>query len=187
MHQFKVNGLNSVHLICNSYFNYWFKHWNRNCKLSVSYSNHLPWTDAFLSLLLLVYTVFFMIVTLIPILLVKFFYFFVLSISSFFHVPQLYQLSSVKKALCCQLCSTHYTAVQINNRFCNQSSHYENYRRFQLQMETITCLPQNRHFCGEQRWMGHKGGHWLIKWRQHCMNSDAQKAPLRLKWCQKSL
>jgi len=26
----KVSGLNSVHLICDSYFNFWFKHWNRN-------------------------------------------------------------------------------------------------------------------------------------------------------------
>jgi len=30
--------------------------------------------------------------------------------------------------------------------FCNQSNHYENYRRFSLQMEAITCLPQNQHF-----------------------------------------
>jgi len=38
MHQFKVSGLNSVHLICNSYFNFWFnmfKHQNRNHKLSL--------------------------------------------------------------------------------------------------------------------------------------------------------
>jgi len=35
--------------------------------------------------------------------------------------------------------------------FCNQSSHYENYGRFPLQMEAIMCLPQNRHFPVEQR------------------------------------
>jgi len=29
---------------------------------------------------------------------------------------------------------------------CNQSSHYENYRWFPLQMEAIMCLPQNQHF-----------------------------------------
>jgi len=30
-------------------------------------------------------------------------------------MPQLYQLLSEKKAFCCRLSSTHYTAVQINN------------------------------------------------------------------------
>jgi len=29
---------------------------------------------------------------------------------------------------------------------CNQSSHYENYGRFLLQIEAITCVPQNQHF-----------------------------------------
>jgi len=29
---------------------------------------------------------------------------------------------------------------------CSQSSHYENYRRFLLQMEAITCLLQNQNF-----------------------------------------
>jgi len=29
---------------------------------------------------------------------------------------------------------------------CNQSSHYENYRQFLLQMEAIMRLPQNQHF-----------------------------------------
>jgi len=36
-------------------------------------------------------------------------------------------------------CSTNQQLFKKN--FCNQSSHYENYRRFPLQMEAITCLP----------------------------------------------
>jgi len=57
---------------------------------------------------------------------------------------QLYQLSS--ETLCCQLCLTCYTAVQINNCLNNQSSPYENYRLYLFQMEAITCLLQNQHF-----------------------------------------
>ena len=42
----------------------------------------------------------------------------------------------VSIALLCQLCSTHYTAVQINNclkkYLCNQGSHYEKYGRFSV-------------------------------------------------------
>jgi len=39
------------------------------------------------------------------------------------HMPQLYQLLSEKKMIHCQLCSTRYTAVRINNStFCNQNS-----------------------------------------------------------------
>jgi len=54
--------------------------------------------------------------------------------------------------------------------FCNQSSYYENYKWFTLGIEAITCLPQNRHFfCGEQRWMGHKGGPLVSPWRIHFM------------------
>jgi len=68
----KVSGLNSVHLICDSYFNFWFKCWNRNRKLSVRYSTLnwcilIPITSCLHS--------FFMITTLIPILQVNFFCF----------------------------------------------------------------------------------------------------------------
>jgi len=49
-------------------------------------------------------------------------------------------LSSEKKTFHCQLCSTCYTAVQINNNFCNQRSHYENYGWFPLGIEAITFL-----------------------------------------------
>jgi len=40
---------------------------------------------------------------------------------------------------------------------CNQSSHYENREWFPLQMEAIHKINT---FSSEQRWMGHKGGHW---------------------------
>jgi len=53
-----------------------------------------------------------------------------------------YQLLSEKKTLCCQLYSTSSTNQQLfKKNFCNQSSHYENYRRFLLRMEVpITRL-----------------------------------------------
>jgi len=35
------------------------------------------------------------------------------------------------------------------NNFCNQSSPYDNYGQFLLQMEAIVYLPQNQHF---SRW-----------------------------------
>jgi len=62
------------------------------------------------------------------------------------HAPQLYQLSSEKKTLHCQLCSTCSTNQQLfKNNFCNQlqSSPYDNYGQFPLKMEAIMCLPQN--------------------------------------------
>jgi len=37
-----------MHLICDSYFSFWFnmfKRWNRNHKLSVRYSNHLQYLE----------------------------------------------------------------------------------------------------------------------------------------------
>jgi len=77
MHQFKVSGLNSVHLICNSYFivkTHWTRSWNTNRKLSVRYSNHLPWTDAFPSLFYFLFAQFFQ--DLISILLVEILFFF---------------------------------------------------------------------------------------------------------------
>jgi len=82
------------------------------------------------------------------------------------------QLSSEKKMLHWQLCSTHYTAVQT----CNQSSPYENYGRFLLQMEAILCLPQNWHFS----WWAKMNGRALVSpWRMHCVYSGMAKGTSR--------
>ena len=62
--------------------------------------------------------------------------------------------------LLCQQCSTPYTAVWIktyvkSTLICNQDSHYEKYRWFQLykghQIDTFHC---------QQRSLDHKGGNW---------------------------
>jgi len=92
--------------------------------------------------------------------------------------------SEVAIMLCCQLCSIHYTAAQINNclkRTCAAIMKITD--DFPLQMEVITCLPQNGYLLHEWRWMGHKGGHWwahegivwTVVWK---------KAHLGLKQCQ---
>jgi len=100
------------------------------------------------------------------------------------HVPLTYLLSE-KKTLCCQQYSTCYAAVRIYNclkRTCNQRSHYENYRRFPLQMEAITCLPQNRHFS----WWAKMNGTQRRTLVSPCIACTEvwQKAPLGLKWRQ---
>ena len=55
-----------------------------------------------------------------------------------------HRLKSESIMLRCQLCSTCYTALQINTNqelfekhLCNQSSHYEKYRQFPLHRETM--------------------------------------------------
>jgi len=51
--------------------------------------------------------------------------------------------------------------VQINclkTTSTNQSSHYENYGRFLLQMEVTMCLPQNQHFVVSKDEWGTKEG-----------------------------
>jgi len=77
-------------------------------------------------------------------------------------VPLTYLLSEMKM-LCCQLHSSVYAAVRISNclkiNYCNQSSHYENYRKFLLQMKPSRAYHKIDTFHGEQRWMGHKRGH----------------------------
>jgi len=78
-------------------------------------------------------------------------------------------LSSEMKTLHCQLWSTHYTAVQIKINFCNKSSHYENYRRSPLEIEAITCLPQNRHFSWWAKMNGTQRRALVSPWRIHCM------------------
>ena len=67
-------------------------------------------------------------------------------------------LSSEKKTLCSQLCSTRYSAVRINN--CSK-------RTFVIKVATTDDFRNKWKpsraigtFRGEQRWMGHKGGPW---------------------------
>jgi len=85
-----------------------------------------------------------------------------------------------EKMLClmlqCWLCSTHYTAVWINEKnLCNQSSHYENNGQFLLQIEAIMCVQQNLHFS----WWAKMNGRALVSPRTvHFMNSGASKAHL---------
>jgi len=66
--------------------------------------------------------------------------------------------------------ATHYTAVRINDclkkNLCNQSSHYENYRRFPLWMEAITCLP---HFLWWAKMNGTQRRALVSLWRMHCV------------------
>jgi len=71
--------------------------------------------------------------------------------------PNTYLLSE-KKMLCYQLCSTHYAAIRINNHL---------KRTFVIKVATMDNFHNKWHtyhkidtFCGEQRWMGHKGGLW---------------------------
>jgi len=61
------------------------------------------------------------------------------------HAPLMY-LSSEKKMFHCNLLCSSKNQKLFKKNFWNQSSHYENYRWFPLQMEAITCLPQNQFF-----------------------------------------
>jgi len=78
--------------------------------------------------------------------------------------PQLYQLSSEKKTLCCHLSSTHCTAVQINNclkrTFAIKVSTMKIMDSFHYEWKPSRAYHKIDTFCHEQRWMGHKGGHW---------------------------
>jgi len=100
------------------------------------------------------------------------------------HAPLTY-LSSEKKTLRCQLYSTHYAAVRINNcskrTSANQSSHYENYGRFPSWMEAIMCLPQNWHFSWRAKMNETQRRVLVSPWRMYCMYSGMAKAPLWLK------
>jgi len=51
----------------------------------------------------------------------------------------------------------------VEKHLCNIGSHYEKYRQFSIMYakEAITCNHQIDTFDCEQRWMEHKGGHWL--------------------------
>jgi len=47
------------------------------------------------------------------------------------------------------------------NNLCNRNSHYENYGWFCVINGSLSCACHKIDtFCGEQRWMGHKEGHW---------------------------
>jgi len=60
---------------------------------------------------------------------------------------------------------------------CNQSSHYEKYGWFLLRKEANMCNHQINTFHCQQRWIKHKGGHWLVP--EQCIGRTAvcQKAP----------
>jgi len=58
-----------------------------------------------------------------------------------------------------------YTAVWINNYFCNQNSHYENHGRLLLWMEAIMCLPQNWHFLWWVKMNGTQKRALISPWR----------------------
>ena len=82
-------------------------------------------------------------------------------------VPQLYQLSSEKWSIHYALLSAMFNPLHsstnqelIEKHLCNQNSHYEKYGRFLLWREVITCYHQIDTFRCQQRWLGHKGGHW---------------------------
>ena len=85
----------------------------------------------------------------------------------------------------CWLCSTCYTAVWIKNCLKNISAikiaTMKN-RRFPLQREAIMCYHQINTIRCQQRWMGHKGGHWYV--HEECIVHTAvgQKAPVGPKW-----
>jgi len=78
----------------------------------------------------------------------------------------------------------HYSTNQelFEKHLCNQGSHYEKYRDdFRYTKKAIMCNYQINTFHYQQRWMEHKGGHWLVP--KECIGRTAvcQKAPLRLK------
>jgi len=59
--------------------------------------------------------------------------------------------------------------------FRNQCSRYENYGRFLLGIEAITCLPQNRHFLWWAKMNGTQRRALISPWRMHCMYSGMAK------------
>jgi len=83
-----------------------------------------------------------------------------------------------KKTLHYQLCSNRYSGTNqqlFKKKFCNQSSHYENYRWFLQQMEAITCLPQNQHFSWWTKMNGTQRRAVVSPWRMHCVYSGMAK------------
>jgi len=79
-------------------------------------------------------------------------------------------LSSQKKTLHCQLCSTRYAAVWINN--CLKRTFAPIWKSW---MEAITCLPQNRHFSWWTKMNGTQRRTLVSPWRMHCMYSSMEK------------
>jgi len=82
-------------------------------------------------------------------------------------------LSSEKKTLRHQLCSTYYAAVRINNcfkkNFCNQSSHYENYGWFNGSHH-VSTTKSTLFMVNKDEWYTKEG-----PWRMHCMYSGMAK------------
>jgi len=59
--------------------------------------------------------------------------------------------------------------------FWNQRSHFENYVWFPLQIEAITCLPQNRYFLWRTKMNGTQRRALVSPWRMHYMYSGMAK------------
>jgi len=68
------------------------------------------------------------------------------------------------------ICNPLYSLFKKN--FCNQSSHYENYRQVPLEIEAITCLPQNWNFSW---WAKIQRKAQVSSWRMQCMHSGMEK------------
>jgi len=95
------------------------------------------------------------------------------------HAPLTY-LSSEKKTLCYQLCSTHYAAIRINN--CLKTTFVIKVATMKITddlMEAITCLPLNWHFSWWTKMNGTQRRAMLSPWRMHCIYSSMAKGTFR--------
>jgi len=64
---------------------------------------------------------------------------------------------------------------ELTNNFCNQSSHYENYGWFPLQIKANTCIPQNQHFSWWAKMNGTLRRALVSSWRMYYMHSGVAK------------
>jgi len=73
----------------------------------------------------------------------------------------------------------------VEKHLCNQGSHYEKIQMISIThaKEAITCNHQIDTFRCQQRWMEHKGGHWLVHEEFIVHTAVYQKAYLELKQC----
>jgi len=85
-------------------------------------------------------------------------------------------LSSEKKMLRYQPCSTHYAAVRINN--CLKTTFVIKVATMKIMddlMEAITCLPLNWHFSWWTKMNGTQRRDVLSPWRTHCIYRGMEK------------
>jgi len=86
-------------------------------------------------------------------------------------VPKLHQLLSEKEDAAMFKPLYSNTNQQLLKNFCNQSSPYENYTWFPLQM----CIPQNQHFSRWAKINGTQRRALVSPWRMHCVYSGMAK------------